>query len=346
MKKTNVLIGLFAVLLTTLLSGCGAKDAGQTAERTTSVKAMVIGLSDEQLTKAYTGSLEGERQAVIYARIAEAVKAVRVRETEAVKAGQVLIELDRAGASSQYLATQSVYLNAEKNFKKMEFLFRQGAVSESQFDEARTQYEVNKASFEAAAQLVDIQSPINGVVTSLPVSPGDFLSVGQKLATVASVGRLRVKLGVNAEEIANFSVGAVVSVSSDDVSQTAEGKVTSVAASADPVNRTFEVEALIDNAAGYYRPGMFVKVHIILSRLDGVVTVPREAVLLLDSRQVVFVVAGGVAKKRPVTLGADLDGRVVIANGLAVGDTLVTLGQTYLDEGFKVTIASFAEGVK
>jgi len=59
---------------------------------------------------------------------------------------------------------------------------------------------------------------------------------------------------------------------------------------------------------------------------------------------VVFVVSNSVAQEREVTTGADLGGRIVVTSGLDVGDTLVTLGQDYLQDGVEVNITDIVEG--
>jgi len=333
-------VSLGAILLFSLVTACGDNEDRQAADRLVSVNATVISLTDERLVKSYTGSLEGEKQAVIYARIAEAVEEVRVKEGESVRANQVLISLDKTGASSRYLETQSLYLNAEKNFKKMEYLYREGAVSETQYDLARTNYEVTRATFEAATKLVDIQSPISGVVTSLDVSDGEFLSIGRKLATVATVDRLRVKFAVNAEDIRFFSQGAHVSVTAGNGRVSGSGAVTSISESADPETRAFQVEVLVDNEDGRFKVGTFARVDVALESMDNIIVVPRDALMILDGQPVGYVVNNGQVEKRVLSPGTNLEGRVVIDSGLAIGDTLVTLGQSYLSDGVKVTIAN------
>jgi RND family efflux transporter MFP subunit len=315
-------------------------------EAPVAVQVTVVVPSDEKVNKTYTGTLEGEKQAVIYAKIAEAIEAVHVREGQPVAAVQVLISLDKAGPSSRYQESLSIYRNAEKYYKKMDYLLKEGAVSESQCDAARTEYEVAKASFEAAARLVEIQSPIDGVVTSLKVSNGDYLTPGQELATVATTDRLRVRFGVNAVDVGNVGQGNNVSITSESAAQSTEGKVVSVARSADPATRSFQVEAIIDNRDGLFKPGMFVHIDITLSRLTHVIVVPRQAVRQLRQNKVVFVVANGTAHVRRVTTGTDLDGRVEIVAGLGAGDTLVTLGQDFLQDGAAVTIAEVRPGDK
>jgi len=310
------------------------------APQAVSVKAVVLQPSSHAVTSSFTGSLEGEQQSDIFARIAEAVERVPVREGDRVSEGQVLIMLDKGGPTSNYRNAESVYRNAEKNYKKMEFLYKEGAVAESQFDAAQTEYEVSKANFEAATQLVDIRSPVTGVVTSLDVSPGDYLRLGQKLATIASMDSLRVKCGANARDIAVIHEGDTVAVTSSATDATLPGKVVSVARSADPETRAFEVEVSIDNQNSLLRPGMFVRVSLVIDQLDDVIVVPHGAVVELNDEPTVFVVENGKARKRIIKKGEELEDGVVIRSGLQAGDTLVTLGQTFLDDGFAVKITS------
>ncbi|MCP4684399.1 MAG: efflux RND transporter periplasmic adaptor subunit [bacterium] len=343
-KKTHLIVTVAALSALQLFAACGEQAQEETiGERVIAVNAVVVERSDQTVTRIYTGTLEGKQQTVVYSRLAEAVDEVLVAEGQQVKADQVVLTLDRYGASSQYTQAQSVFLNAEKNFNKMAFLYKEGAVSETEHDAARTEYEVNKAAFEAVAKMVEVPSPIAGVVTSMEVSPGDLVYVGQELATVATTDRLRVKFGVNSDEIESFTAGSEVNVLSDAVDGKLAGQVVAIAGSADPVTRSFEVEALFDNSSGLFRPGMFVRVEFVRERLESVVSIPRKAVLTLDGKETIFVVKEGRADKREVTLGADLSGEVVVTSGLSAGDTLVVLGQDYLDDGINVNVTSLDE---
>ncbi len=338
MSQTHVKAIVFLLAAVTL-SSCAQQEVVVQEDRATSVQARVLTLSDEQVARVFTGTVEGERQADIYAKMAEAVEKVHVREGDVVRQGQVLVSLDKSGPSSAYRTAESVFRNSEKNFKKMEYLFGEGAISESKLDAARTDFEVNQAVFESASRLVEVQSPIDGIVTSMTASVGDYLAQGQRLATVAATSRLRVKCQVNSRDVGSFKEGAEVTVSMNDSERSLPGKVASVARSADRDTRAFQVEVLFDNVGGECRPGMFVRVTTVVEDLPGVIAVPTDAVMAFDGLDQVFVVADNQAALRPVVLGPDLGGRVVIADGLVPGDTLVTLGHTYLADGFKVKIA-------
>lgn len=342
--QRSIIVVLLAMSILVWGASCSEQKQIVQAERSIAVNVQTIKPSDERVVRTFSGSLEGEKQAILYAKLAEAVADVPVREGQAVKANQVIIMLDKDGPTANFNEVRSVFQNAEKNFSKMENLYKSGAISESQFDAAKTQFEVAKANYESVSRLVDVRTPISGTVTSIAVRDGDFVHVGQQLAVVATPGKLRVKFAVNTDNVQYITQGAEVRIVSEVVNDTVTGRVVSIAESADPVTRSFQVEAMLDNDGSQFRPGMFVKILVTERELPQVLAVPRAAVLQLENANVAFVIENGIAKKRMVTLGPELEGRVVILDGLKPGDTLVTLGQNYLDEGFKVTISSAIEG--
>jgi len=336
MKNTGIL------LLMVLMISCSSEQVNETNNnnRAISIRALVLKTSSIDVVKSYAGSLEGEKQAILYSKIAEAVKSVNVSVGQNVIENQVLIDLDASGPSSRLQETYSLYKNSEKNYNKMEFLFKEGAVSETDFDAAKTDYEVKKANYESASKLVKIETPIDGIVTFLGVSSGDFVQVGQKLAEVASSDKIRIKFGVNASEIDHINVGDAISIRRETVSGKISGKVISVASSADQQTRDFEVEGLIENKNSVFKPGMFVDVDHTQKRLNNVILIPRQAVIENNNKNIVFLISNGIAVSREIVLGEDINGLVVVNSGLNINDTLVTLGQSYLDDSVNVNITS------
>ena len=333
-----------SLLIALLLAACSQKEqASSNVERIVAVKATVVRPTDRQITRTYTGSLEGEQQAVLYARLPEAVREVVSSSGKRVKADDIILTLDKYGPSSSYAQAFSVYENARKNYEKMKFLFGEGAISESQHDAARTEFQVTEAQFESVRRMLEIHTPIAGIVTSVEVSPGDLVQVGQALATVATTGKLRVKFSVNSDEVTLVKVGDNVVVRNDANGASATGQIVKVASSADPVTRAFAVEAVIQNGDGRLNPGTFVHVEYILQELTGVLAVPREAVLTLDNQPTVFTSVGSKAEQRRVVLGPEISGYVIVTSGLKAGDTLVTLGQDYLENGLSLNVTELGE---
>ncbi|MCX6828502.1 MAG: efflux RND transporter periplasmic adaptor subunit [candidate division Zixibacteria bacterium] len=341
MKNMTILTGLALSLVLAACSGNQKSDSAST-EQIISVKGELVTAVSRQLTKTFTGSLEGVKQAVIRAKIAEAVEKIHAREGEYVRTNDPVVSLDRSGPTSSYMQAYSVYQNAEKNFNKMKYLYDQGAVSESQFDGARTEYEVSRANYEAALQMVDLKSPISGTVTSVDVSVGEYVSPGMQVATVASIERMRMKLGISNADIGFFREGQDVKVTVEgDSTLVGEGKVVNVARSADPVTRAFQAEIEIANERHLFKPGMFAKAELVTAKYDNIVAAPGPAILGLEGKNFVFVYSNGKAVYREILMGVEFDGYTEIKSGLNVGDTLITIGQNYVRDGDKVKLARF-----
>jgi RND family efflux transporter MFP subunit len=344
-RKTIIGI-LISGISVSIINGCSNKgESGATiVERNIAIKGKEIVPLSKQLTRSYTGSLEGAKQADILAKISEAVEKIHVREGEFIHANDAIISLDRTGPTSSYMQSYSVYQNAEKNFNKMKYLYEEGAVSESQFDGAKTEYEVSKANYEAALQMVELRSPIAGTVTSIDVSVGEYVYPGMKVATVASTENLRMKLGVSGNDIGYFKEGAEVKITFEAESIfVGAGRVVMVARSADPVTRAFQIEVEVNNESQLFKPGMFAKAEITVSEYDNIIIAERQSIINRNDKNFIYIYSNGKAFEREVQLGVEFDGSSEIKSGLNVGDTLITVGQNYLRDGIPVKLARFVD---
>jgi multidrug efflux pump subunit AcrA (membrane-fusion protein) len=126
--------------------------------------------------------------------------------------------------------------------------------------------------------------------------------------------------------------------------QAFEGHIRYVGASVDPQNRTVPVEVVLDNPGGRIKPSMVASVRVARARLSDVIVVPQQVVLRTEDGFEAFVVVdeNGVptARARRLTLGPSQGNRVVVRDGLAVGDRLITLGQQLVDDGGRVRVVT------
>ena len=340
-KRTSWLV-MVAGLAGSVVFGC----SGQSAKNAATAHAVPVAVSvarigDLTLTRAYNGSLSGVRQAEPTAKVPETVTAVRVAEGEHVTAGQVLIEFDRFGPAAQVRQAEAVYLEAQRNYEKYERLYQGKAVSESERDYAETQFKVAKANYEAARDQVQVKSPISGVVTDIHVKVGQQTYLGQTLAVIADIDTVRLVFDVPYFDARPIKKGAPVYLRSElDTTATAVGWVREIAESADPVTRTVSIEVYVANPRGMLHPGMYVTGEVLLERREGVLVVPREALVSRGGKDGVFVVADSTARFSPVVAGLTVDEQTEIVSGVAAGDQIVVLGQQSLESGMRVLLTA------
>jgi RND family efflux transporter MFP subunit len=117
------------------------------------------------------------------------------------------------------------------------------------------------------------------------------------------------------------------------------GIVDTVSPAADPRSQGYAVKVRIDNPGDALRPGMLARVSFPLESRQGVLCVPNEALVTDSGVQYAWVVDGGVVRKVAVQTGISDDAVTEITAGLSEGALVVTEGQSFLNEGEKVTIA-------
>jgi RND family efflux transporter MFP subunit len=336
------------IIIIFLIQACGEKvEENNTIDKTQytdtiSVEAQKVELKELRLSKTFSGSLEGEDQANIIAKIPERIMKINSRVGNYIKTGTVLIELDKGGASSQFYQAQAAFLNSQKNFERMQNLLKVGAVSQSSFDAVKTQYEVAKANFDAARSTVEITSPISGVITAINVNIGDLANPQIPMATVANIGRMKAKFNVGESDLQNLSVGQSVQIYSEmkpEIIQT--GKIFQISKSANIQSRTFEIQAMFNNTKDrWFNPGMFCSVSINMKTKKDALSIPLSSIIKENNIDGVYIINDGKAYFRPVTSGITDGKSVEVTTGLKAGEKIVTLGMNNLKDGTVVIVSN------
>jgi len=346
-NRIKQILGLVFLLTVFIIQACGDKPEETVKDKTIytdtiSVEAITIQPNELVISKTFSGSLEGEEQANIIAKIPETIVKIRVKVGDYVRAGSVLFDLDKGGASSQFYQAQAAFLNAQKNFERMQNLLKEGAVSQQAFDGVQTQYEVAKANFDAARSTVEITSPLSGVVTAINANLGDIANPQMPMATVANIGRMKAVFNVGESDVPSFFVGQNVSIYSEmnpDLIQT--GKINQISKSANIQSRTFEMEALFSNTNDrWFKPGMFCRVAVNLKSKKNALTIPVSAVVKTGNEDAVYIINDGKSYLKKVTLGLSDGKNSEVISGLKSGDKVVTLGMNNLNDGSIVIVTN------
>jgi RND family efflux transporter MFP subunit len=171
-----------------------------------------------------------------------------------------------------------------------------------------------------------IRSPIDGIVADRPQPVGATTSTQQAILTLISKD-VEVALPVEETRLPDLQVGtpAVINVAAYP-GQDIPGMVTSIAPTVDQRSRTVAVRVEPADQNGQLKPGMFAQVRLNTADRQNVVTVPKEAVVQRDGRNVVFTVQNGRARQTPVEIGVSDDRNVEIRSGLDQGIPVIITG--------------------
>ena len=281
-------------------------------------------MSDIQVEVTEVGTVEPEVKVDVKSVLSGKVVALPVREGDVVKKGQLLASIEPDVNQAQTLASvrravnqaEIEYGDAAKDFHAKDELLKSGLISVELHREAETRYKAAKETLAAAnekaellkasgipvnansSQLLNITSPMDGVVITRPVELGETVTgagsfnAGTVLSTVADVSSMIVKVGVNEVDIGKVHMDAPVTVTLDAFPKVRfEGKVARIAPAArleDQV-KVFDVEVHLDSQGKELRTGMTANVTIKGDRVDHVLAVPVEAVFHREKGDIVFV---------------------------------------------------------
>ncbi|HMN18894.1 MAG: efflux RND transporter periplasmic adaptor subunit [Ignavibacteriales bacterium] len=173
----------------------------------------------------------------------------------------------------------------------------------------------------------EIAAPFNGVVADFSLVPKQRITSGEKLFKLLDISRLKVDVGILENEINKVHIGnnAIVRLTAlpDKIYY---GKVIYINPMIDPEIKTCRVTVEITNSDINIKPGMFASVKIETDILKNRVIIPKEALLVRDKRDLVFVVQNNLAKWQYVNIGQQNDEYIEILNGVSPGDSVIVEG--------------------
>ena len=319
----------------------GRPGAGGEA-RATPVGARIAQPSELDVTLRGTANLQAREQVEILPKQTGVVSRVLVEEGARVSAGQPLAVLDAEEWTLQARQAEARAEAAQDAAQRGDALGEQGLLAEQELERLRSEGEVAAADRDLARLRVrnaTIRSPIGGVVTHRYIERGQLVSTTTPAFAVADVSRLEAEVGVPEQEAQRVRAGQPVRILIEGFPEPVSGTVTRIRPVVDPTSGTVQVTVGV-NASGTpaLRAGQFVTVEIVTETLEDRITVPRTAVLVDGPRPRVFVVRGGMAEEREVTLGENEGERVEIREGLTASDTIIIVGQDALQPGVPVRL--------
>ena len=193
-----------------------------------------------------------------------------------------------------------------------------------------------------------VKAPIAGRITSLPVTVGSTVSQSSSVAKVARTDDLEIRINIAERFISRISNGQKATVTFDAYPSVEFGaKIFEVSPVLDTSTRTMGVKLRLNPPDPRVKVGMYGRVRLVTDSVKNAIVLPSSALVTRDGKNYVFVISSPKSGKNaavvslvPVTKGIAVDNKVEITKGLEVGDEVVIKGQTLLNDGSKVNIAS------
>jgi RND family efflux transporter MFP subunit len=386
-----------SLLLGSILLTGACSAAGKTADRATTATARVsvapVEASQRLIARFIqaTGTLMAEERADVAAETGGRVVAAPIERGTAVGQGAELIQLSPAETDAQAREAdanaaqiearlgvtaekpfdvdsvpevqnaRATYDLAQSEFARIRSLLDQRVVSQSEFDQRRTQVEATRQQYEAAKNgaaqqyqslqaararvslarkaLADtvVRAPFSGLVAERLVSVGDYVTRGMKVAVVVRINPLRAQLTVPEQFISAVAVGQPITFEVDAYpGRQFEGTIRYVSPTLQADQRALTVEAIVPNPGNELKPGLFATARLQQPKPTQAILVPASAVQTVAGTSRVWVVNDDRVEERVVTIGQPLDTLVEVTSGLKSGERVASANVAQLADGMAI----------
>jgi len=291
-----------------------------------------------------SGVLEPARATWVSAEVAGSIVEIPAAEHAFVEEGEVLVRLDASLPRAELIRAQASYDLALAELERQRQLGTRSVASESELDRARAEERRRYAALlEARTRLADteIVAPFDGLVNSLDLDPGAYVSPGTPIAEVLDVALLELTLPVSDRQVGAIAVGALASVRVDALgNEGVAGRVVRKGGAPQTETQRYPVVLSLDNASGTLLPGMLAHAMLEVGTAPAI-RLPASAVIREFELDYVFVVdANGRVRRtrvstRPVPFRPE---RVEVLDGLEDGAKVVVSGVSQLRDGAEVEI--------
>jgi HlyD family secretion protein len=258
---------------------------------------------------------------------------------------------------------------AQVEAARMRSLHAMGAVARQQLDAAETQLRVAQVAFDSAEQQqrlvsegprieqiraaeaqaagaeaalaaarvrlrdLTLSAPFSGTIVRRMVEPGESVSPAAPSFLLAQLDVVHVELAVPEQHRAVLRVGQQAEVTVDALpGKRFSGRIAEISPGASAASRSFVVKVRVSNAGRLLQPGMFARGTVVTGSRPEVLQIPEQAVMTTAAGSIVFVVDGGRAGRRSVTLGERRQGSVEVKSGVRAGERVVVEGQEGLTD--------------
>jgi multidrug efflux system membrane fusion protein len=322
-----------------------------------------VGVSDMPLVKTGLGTVAAYNTVNMHSQVSGAIQKIGFVEGQTVRPGDLIAQLDprpfqaALQQAQAALARDEAHLaNAEANLNRYVPLLKQGFSTQQQVGDQAASVAQIRAAIAGDQAAIDnahtqlsyttITSPISGVSGIRRVDIGNIVQPTDTtpIVTITQIQPISVIFTLPQKDLPEVQAAMqngplrVIAYLQDGTDALDEGRLLLVNNQISPASGTMELKATFPNKNGKLWPGAFVQVRLVTGVRPSAVSVPLSALQQGSAGQQVFVVgAGNTVHLQPVKIAETLDGRALVSEGLAAGDTVVTSGQYRLQDGTAIS---------
>lgn len=355
-KPSSKLRPLAALTLGAVIVLAGCSKPVEKAEEIRPVRAVRLAADNIDVVAEFPGDVRARVESRLGFRVGGKIVARKVDVGTQVKRGQVLMQLDpqdlqlaQAQANAGLKAAESNRDLAKAELKRYQDLREKNFVSQAVLDSKETTFKAAQASYEQAlaayrnqsnqAGYTNLVADVDGVVTSVEAEVGQVVAAGNPVVRVAQTGEKEIVIGIPEDKVDALRKVSDVRVRTwANPTEIIPGKLRELSPVADPATRTYTAKISIPNAPDSIKLGMTAYVTFAAKSQHAMIKLPLTSLFNDKGATAVWVVDNGNVKLVPVQVAGSSGNEILVAGGIAPGQTIVTAGVNLLKPGQKVKI--------
>jgi membrane fusion protein, multidrug efflux system len=355
--KAPKVLGVAVLGVAGLTAGCKGESAAK-PEAVRPVKVAIVEAAPEVRTLSYAGVVRPRIESARGFRVSGKIIERLINVGDRVEVDQPIARLDETdlklaenSARAAVAAAASRRDVAHDNLERAKVLLPKAIISQAAYDTRRNELDAAVASLDSAqAQLRQAVNAVSyasltadkaGIVTAVSAEPGQVVSAGQPIVTVADAGETEIAVAVPEQDAPRLALGQWAKVTLwAGPGLSVDGRVREIAGQAEAASRTYAVRIAVAAPPQAMRLGMTATVTLRLEHETAPMLVPLTALTESSDNAAVFLVdrSQQVVRRTVVTLAGTSEDGVRIASGLSAGDMVVTAGVQFLRDGMRVRL--------
>ncbi len=371
MRRPQIFVMITISILLAMIAGCGQDDSGMRGKPPVAVEIAKVSRSDIRDIGNFSGTLSPRSSFTVAPKVAGRLKRLTVDIGDVVRSGQVIAELDDeeyvqdvlqaradlAVAEAQEVQRKSALELATRELQRMQTLRDKDFVSESDMDQAQSEYNAAYANHQVAiAQLGKSKSELktaevrqsytrikvswdDGLATRVVgeryVDEGAMLTVNSAIVSILDNSVMTAEIDVIERDYPKIQLNQPAAINTDAFpGEDFVGKINRIAPMLQESSRQAKVEIDVPNPNGELKPGMFARVQIEFRTHSDAIVIPTSAIARRNEREGVFIIDRDTmtAKFTEIQTGIRQDDRIEILSPEIKGE-IVTLGHHLLEDG-------------
>ena len=307
----------------------------------TTVTTFKIEKTDFNRYTEIQGSVEADEIVKVSSEIGGRLLSLNVENGDRVSKGQLLAKVDIESLSKQMEELEKTHELALEVYERQKRLWEQNIGSEIQYLNAKNNKERLEKSIESLKVQLrksNIYSPISGVIDNKFAEPGEMILPGFTFMQILNTKSLKIYADVPENYLSSVHRGDKIKVQIPTLDFETDVKINKIGNTINETNRTFSIEAKIDNFKGMLKPNL--NATILINDLN------EKDVIVVPSNLIQFEINGNpyimkavmkdnkyMAEKVHITYGEQYDGKTIISDGLSSGDLIINKGAKSLSNG-------------